>query len=49
MEHDSAELILRQDALAAGFTDDEIRRRYSRGEWRRLRPGAYLVEPAWLS
>ncbi|WP_213576369.1 hypothetical protein [Rhodococcus sp. USK13] len=47
MEHDPAELILRQDALAAGFTDDEIRRRYSRGEWRRLGFGAYLVEPAF--
>ncbi|MFC0450073.1 hypothetical protein [Rhodococcus jostii] len=44
MEHDPGELICRQDALAAGFTDDEIRRLYTRGGWRRLGHGAYLGE-----
>lgn len=47
MDRDPGELFRRQDALAAGFTDDEIRRLYTRGGWRRLGHGAYLGESAF--
>ncbi|MBC2642541.1 hypothetical protein H5400_27385 [Rhodococcus wratislaviensis] len=47
MEHEPGELILRRDALAAGFTDDEIRRLYTRGGWRRVGHGAYVGESAF--
>lgn len=36
------ELVLRRDALAEGWSDDELQRRADRGELDRLRPGAYL-------
>jgi hypothetical protein len=39
-------LVLRGQALAAGFGDHEIRRLRRRGEWTALQRGAYLVAPS---
>jgi hypothetical protein len=36
-------LVLRRQALAAGYVDEEIRRLRRRGEWEVLQRGAYLV------
>jgi hypothetical protein len=35
-------LVLRRDAVGAGWTDDELARLVRRGDWTRLRRGAYL-------
>src|SRR5829696_485706 len=40
------DLVLRRDALAGGWSDDELQRRADRGELVRLRPGAYLPSGA---
>ena len=40
------DLVLRRDALSAGWSDDELQRRADRGELVRLRPGAYLPSTA---
>lgn len=40
-------VLLRSDLLREGYDDRAIRRRLRRGEWRRLRAGAYLPTPAW--
>ena len=40
------DLLLRRDALPAGFSDEELTARLRRGELTRLRPGAYLVDAA---
>ncbi|WP_320443205.1 hypothetical protein [Rhodococcus opacus] len=42
MEHDPGAMLRRQEALGRGYSDDEIRRLYTRGEWRRIGRGAYL-------
>jgi hypothetical protein len=36
------EIVRRQEALAQGYSDDEIRRQYKRGDWHRVRHGAYV-------
>ncbi|QNG20289.1 type IV toxin-antitoxin system AbiEi family antitoxin domain-containing protein [Rhodococcus triatomae] len=48
MERSSHRVVRRQQALAAGYSDEEIRRRYTRGEWQRLGHGAY-IEAATMS
>nr|EJI96066.1 hypothetical protein JVH1_6521 [Rhodococcus sp. JVH1] len=35
-------MLRRQEALNRGYSDDEIRRLYTRGEWQRIGRGAYL-------
>ncbi|MGR7028120.1 type IV toxin-antitoxin system AbiEi family antitoxin domain-containing protein [Geodermatophilus sp. URMC 62] len=40
------DLLLRRDALPAGWSDEELTARLRRGELTRLRPGAYLVDAA---
>ena len=35
-------MLPRQEALGRGYSDDEIRRLYTRGEWQRIGRGAYL-------
>ncbi|SEC34911.1 hypothetical protein [Rhodococcus koreensis] len=42
MEHDPGAMLRRQEALGRGYSDDEIRRLYTRGEWQRIGRGAYL-------
>ncbi|WP_237737157.1 hypothetical protein [Rhodococcus sp. 21391] len=42
MEHDPGAMLRRQEALGRDYSDDEIRRLYTRGEWRRIGRGAYL-------
>ena len=42
MEHDPGAMLRRQEALDRGYSDDEIRRLYTRGEWQRIGRGAYL-------
>ncbi|MEN0135624.1 MAG: hypothetical protein AAGC80_10770 [Rhodococcus sp. (in: high G+C Gram-positive bacteria)] len=43
MEHDPGSMLRRQEALGRGYSDDEIRRLYTRGEWHRIGRGAYLA------
>lgn len=38
-------LALREDALAAGMTCDQVRQRVRSGAWVRVRRGAYLPDP----
>jgi hypothetical protein len=40
-------VFLRPHALAAGYTDDEIRRSHSTKEWHRVRRGAYCEAVVW--
>lgn len=42
MERFGHRVVRRQQALGAGYSDEEIRRRYTRGEWQRLGHGAYI-------
>ncbi|MEU0875190.1 hypothetical protein [Nocardia brasiliensis] len=41
--------IQRRDALAQGFSDNELRRLTTRCGWRRLRPGSYLRSDAYAA
>jgi hypothetical protein len=36
------EIVRRRDALADGYSDEEIRRQYKRGDWQRVGHGAYV-------
>jgi hypothetical protein len=42
MEHDPETMLRRREALGRGYSDDEIRRLYTRGEWQRIGRGAYV-------
>ncbi|WP_235214524.1 type IV toxin-antitoxin system AbiEi family antitoxin domain-containing protein [Rhodococcus opacus] len=42
MEYDPGAMLRRQEALDRGYSDDEIRRMYTRGDWHRISRGAYL-------
>lgn len=44
-----AGVILRSQAVAAGYNDDEIRRRVDRRTWHRIRRGAYVDAAVWRS
>ncbi|MFC9554537.1 hypothetical protein ACFTWF_27250 [Rhodococcus sp. NPDC056960] len=47
MEHDPHALLRHQEALDRGYSDDEIRRLYSRGEWQRIGRGAYVCTSSY--
>ena len=38
-----------QDALASGLADRDITRAVRRGEWHRIRRGAFVAGPAWVA
>jgi hypothetical protein len=42
-----ADVILRREALAAGYTDRDIRKMVRSGLWHRIRHGAYVGTQAW--
>ena len=42
-------VFLRREALAAGYTDRDIARLVSRGDWHRIRHGAYVSGELWQS
>jgi hypothetical protein len=46
---ESEQVFLRRDALAAGYTDRDIARLVARGEWHRIRHGAYVAGALWQS
>lgn len=42
-------VFLRREALAAGYDRNEIQRYIDRGEWQRVRYGAYCLRELWLT
>lgn len=42
-------VFLRREALAAGYDDVSIQRFTSRGDWVRVRPGAYAERESWVA